>query len=335
MRKVDLEPRFVLSLFALLTIAWLASALLASSIESPLAGAASIVVLGGLAAVIAHHIVFKPLRQLVAAASAEVTATQVASTRHIAALDRLRHADRVAAVGTITSSVAHELGNPLNVIELRAQLIASSDAATLQEARHNARLIVEQSRRMAGVISRSLLLAPVQPVRLAQIDLLTALRTAIDLSQRVAQEHAVTIRLEAGRSIVPIAADFDKVVQAVVILLLNGVLAMPDGGALEVHVREAREPHRDAPDQPHGEYLCIDVIDTGPAIPEDALALVFDPLYSTRIPDGGAGLGLSVARAIAEQHRGWISVESAVGRGSSFTVHLPKNEPDSGEAHGN
>lgn len=364
LRRSDLEPRFVLALFVLLATAWAANELLGNSFASRMVGAATIVVLGAFASVVAHHLVFKPLRQLVAAAravragdfskrlrfersdeigalgreldavSAEVEAAQVASAQHIAALDRLRHADRVAAVGTLTSSVAHELGNPLNVIELRAQLIASSDAASLHDAQQNARLIVEQSRRMTAIINRSLALAPMKPAKLEQIDLLAALRMAIALSQPVAHEHEVTIRLEAPGSTIPIAADFDKVVHAVVILVLNGVLAMPEGGTLEVHVRDTLEPRCDAPDGPEREHVCIDVVDDGVGIPQDGLPKVFDPLYSSRSPDGGAGLGLAVARGIAQQHHGWISVESTTGRGSSFTVHLPKHAPEYGEAHG-
>lgn len=316
----------MLALFVLLGTAWVASSLLGDSLASPLAGAVSIVVLGAVASVMAHHVVFKPLRKLEAA--------QATSARHIAALDRLRHAECVAAVGALTSSVAHELGNPLNVIELRAQLIASGDAASLHEAQKNALLIVEQSRRMTGIINRSLLVAPTQPLRPTQIDLLTALHSAIELSQPVAQAHGVEIRLETGRSPIPIAVDFDKVVQAIVTLLLNGVEAMPDGGALEVRVRDTREAHRDAPDDSPREYVCIDVVDGGVGISEDALSRVFDPLYSTSRRDVGAGLGLSVALGIAQQHDGWISVESKLGRGSSFTVHLPRHRPECDEQHG-
>lgn len=317
-----LEPQFVLSLFVLLTTVWVASALLGASFANPLAGAVSIVVLGAVASVIAHHVLFKPLRKL--------EAGQAASAQHIAALDRLRHAECRSALGTLTSSVAHELGNPLNVIELRAQLIASGDAASLQEAQKNALLIVEQSRRMTGIINRSLLVAPPQSVRPTQIDLRMVLHTAIALSQPAAKAHGVTLRLEAIGSPLPIAADFDKVVQVVVTLLLTGVQAMPDGGELEVRVREAREPHCDAPDDAPREHVCIDVIDGGVGISEDALPNVFDPLYSTRSPALGAGLGLSVAQGIAQQHDGWISVASTPGRGSSFTVHLPKRGPDGG-----
>ena len=98
---------------------------------------------------------------------------------------------------------------------------------------------------------------------------------------------------------------------------------MPGGGALRVSARDERRVPADDPTGAQRDYICIGVVDRGVGIPPQLISKVFEPFHSTRTRSGGTGLGLSVAQGIAREHEGWISVESELGAGSSFEVHVP------------
>lgn len=306
-------------------------------------------------ALVAHYALFKPMHQIAVMAEAigagdyskrlgfarhdelgvlaramdkmceELEGARRASDDHIVALDQLRHSDRVATLGRLASSVAHELGNPLNVIELRAQLIASGDVGTLEQAKLSAAVIVEQSRRMTRIISEILSFARMRPAKITRLDLVSVLRKAIALSEHTAKKHKARIVFNLPERAIEIDGDADKLLQIIVNLAGNGIEAMPPGGSLTLSVHEEQLPPPHDPAGPQRNYLCIGVADQGVGIPPDRLAKVFEPFFSTKMNEGGTGLGLSVAQGIAREHEGWISVESELGTGSSFKVHLPKD----------
>jgi two-component system, NtrC family, sensor kinase len=257
-----------------------------------------------------------------------------AAEAHVAALEQLRHSDRVATLGRLASSVAHELGNPLNVIELRAQLISSGDAATLYHAQQSAVVIVEQTRRMTRIIDQVLSFARIQPARIARLDLVAVLRKAIALSEHTSKKHRTNVQLDTADAAIEIDGDADKLLQIIVNLVVNGMQAMPNGGTLRVSTSEELRAPADDPHGAQRHYVCIAVADEGPGIPADVVSKVFEPFFSTRGAEGGTGLGLSVAQGIAQEHEGWISAESEIGHGSSFKVHLPTRGLKEHDGHG-
>lgn len=353
--RIGLEKRFVLLSFALLIAGSLTYWTLAAHHTNVPALLALTLLVGVVGSGISHYALFKPLRQLAIMARAvgshdyskrlhfsrsdefgglatamdamcdQLEAAQVASEAHIAALDQLRHSDRIATLGRLASSVAHELGNPLNVIELRAQMIAAGDTATLDQARHSAVVIVEQARRMTTIINEILSFARMQPAKVAQLDLVPVLRKGIVLSQHVSKKHNTRIEFNPPATPIEIDGDADKLLQIIVNLVVNGVQAMPKGGVLRVDIENERCAPIDDPLGSARDYVCVAVTDHGVGIPETQLARVFEPFFSTKSSEGGTGLGLSVAQGIAREHAGWISVESAVGVGSAFRIHLPKD----------
>ncbi len=163
-----------------------------------------------------------------------------------------------------------------------------------------------------------------QPARLARFDLVSLVRKAIVLCEHTSRKCETSIQLDAPEAALEIEGDGDKLLQIIVNLVMNGIQAMPRGGMLKLHVCEELCAPADEPDAAPREYLCIDVTDHGVGIPPDLVSGIFEPFFSTRSADGGTGLGLSVAMGIAQEHEGWISVESERVRGSSFRVHLPK-----------
>lgn len=250
-------------------------------------------------------------------------AAQRTADAHLAALEQLRHTDRILTLGLLASSVAHELGNPLNVVELRAQMIASGATTSLADARHHATIIVEQAQRMDRIINEVLSFARRRSGKKQNVNVVDVVQSAIALSAQTAKKRNVAVRLDVPTTAVDVQGDPEKLLQIVLNLVLNGAQAM-SGGVLTVRVRDACRSRENAPHGPVEHYACIEVIDDGVGIPVEVLPMIFEPFFSTKGADEGTGLGLSIARGIAEEYEGWISVESEPGHGASFSVYLPR-----------
>lgn len=352
---MELEKRFVLGLCGLLAAGFVAIYALAELHVSLLV---TVAVIGPCVCVavaaLAHYLLFAPIRQLALMAKAvgsgdfskrlhldqrdeigslafhmdtmcdQLQAAQDASEGNIAALEQLRHSDRIATLGRLASSVAHELGNPLNVIELRAQLITSGSVSTLQQAEQNAGVILEQTRRMTHIIDEILSFARMQPARIKRVDLADVLRKAVALSLHSSRKERTTIVIDAPESGIEVDGDVDKLLQLFVNLVINGIEAMPRGGTLPVSTAiELRAP-LDDPEGAQRRYVRVDVTDQGVGIAAELMPKVFDAFFSTKSDEGGTGLGLSIAQSIAHEHAGWISAVSELGHGSTFRVYLPK-----------
>ena len=350
--SMALERKFVLGLGVAVAsgcIAFYAFGVMEMRVIAPLV----LVCLGILASGVAHYSLFRPFRQLVSMARAigagdfserlrferrdeigslahemdsmcdRLESARRAAEDHLAALEQLRHSDRIATLGRLASSVAHELGNPLNVIELRAQLIRSGEVGTLPQAQLNAAVITEQAQRMTRIIDQILSFARMQPARLTRVDVVSVLNKAVSLTEHIAKQHKASVRIEAHRSSIELAGDADKLLQLIVNLVVNGVQATSEGGTLRVRTSELTRTAENDPDGMPQHYVCIDVIDQGPGIDATLLSKVFEPFFSTRSAEGGTGLGLPVAQGIAREHDGWIVATSEPRHGACFKVHIP------------
>jgi signal transduction histidine kinase len=251
----------------------------------------------------------------------------------IASLDQLRHADRLATVGQFASEVAHEFGTPLNVMMARAKMIRTSPAVDA-ETQNNAHIVAEQAERMTKIIHQLLDFArPKAPHRI-RVDLCEILKRAADLLTSVAQGSGVVLRVDSCSTPHWTDADPEQLQQVVANLVVNAVQATPPGGEVKIGCRlEEVSPSADI-QRPAGRYCCIYVADQGQGISAEDLPRVFEPFFTTKKPGEGTGLGLSVSQGIITEHRGWIQVESEIGKGSRFTVYIPEGsaneEPRSG-----
>jgi signal transduction histidine kinase len=260
----------------------------------------------------------------------KLSAARDAAETHMAALEHLRHSDRISTLGRLASSVAHELGNPLNVIVLRAEMIVADTMVSIADMRRDATIILEQAQRMTRIIGEVLSFARRSPRKTTSINLIEVVRSAIALSAQTAKKRNVSVRLDVPSTAVDIQGDPDRLLQVVLNLLINGAQAM-NGGVLTVGVHDEQRPPQSNPNGTEGRYARIDVIDHGVGIPEESLPRIFEPFFSTKSEEDGTGLGLSIAQGIAKEHDGWISVASRLGHGASFSVHLPKSN---GVSHG-
>ena len=240
--------------------------------------------------------------------------------KRVTALEQLRHADRLRTVGTLASGIAHELGTPLNVISMRAKMIATGEVPP-EDAASNAKIIHSQTERVTKIVRQLLDFARRRVPNRTEIDLGDLAERATHLLTALARNARVEVKVEPSET-VKLQVDATQIEQAVTNLVINGIHAMPDGGELVISVREEKAAPRDQPDRLK-RCAVVEVSDTGVGISDANLERIFEPFFTTKGVGEGTGLGLSVTHGIVADHGGWMQATSELGKGSRFTVYLP------------
>ncbi|MDB4973873.1 MAG: Sensory box histidine kinase/response regulator [Myxococcaceae bacterium] len=240
----------------------------------------------------------------------------------VAALEQLRHADRLRTVGQLASALAHELGTPLNVVSGHARLIEQEPRVS-PDAHASARTILEQTSRMTGILKDLLGFARRTGKRAEVIDLRALARHAARTLEPLTRRDRANIRIDADQEPVNVNADAQQLLQVLTNLLTNAMQAMPEGGNIDVTVDSLDTEPPLGVHGPKGRYARIAVIDQGVGIEADDLPHLFEPFFTRKSEGEGTGLGLAVVEGIAKDHRGWVEVQSERGRGSRFEVYLP------------
>jgi signal transduction histidine kinase len=234
------------------------------------------------------------------------------TSAHVATVDQLRHRDRLALVGQIASGLAHELGTPLNVVDGRARLMAEADLSSNERSAH-VRSILEQTERMTRIIRQLLDFARRRGPDIGRVDVHDLCGRVLELLRPLASKRAVELTLLPAEGDCAAAVDYNHIQQAISNLVMNAVQAMPDGGEVTVRISAVG-----------GDALILSVSDTGMGIAKDQLGRIFEPFFTTQGAGLGTGLGLSITEGIVKDHGGTIEVTSEVGRGSCFTLRLPR-----------
>jgi two-component system NtrC family sensor kinase len=248
--------------------------------------------------------------------------TAAEAKARLAALDQLRHADRLATVGRLASGIAHELGTPLNVVSGRAQLVGSGELSA-DETKDSARIIFEQTKRMTRIIRQLLDFARRGKASKERVDLGSVAGQCLAMLEPMALKASVALTLAPAEGVVA-WADAGQMQQAVTNLVVNAIQATGKQGSVTVTVqRSEAEPPADHGGE-SGLFLAIRVRDSGRGMDPETRARAFEPFFTTKDVGEGTGLGLSVAYGIVHDHGGWIGVESAEGAGSEFTIYLPE-----------
>jgi signal transduction histidine kinase len=235
--------------------------------------------------------------------------------RQVAALrDQLMQAQKLSSVGALAASITHEFNNILTTVINYAKMgLRHKDTTTREKAFDK---ILSAGLRASKITTGMLSYARNQGNRREPTDLSTLVQDVLVLVEKDLQMHRV--RLETDLRDQPFAdVNASQIQQVLLNLIINARQAMPGGGTVAIAVRTNAEAGM-------GE---ISVRDSGCGIPADKLQKIFDPFYSTKSADqqgqGGTGLGLALCREIIESHRGRIRIESAVGKGTMFTLRLP------------
>jgi two-component system, NtrC family, sensor kinase len=244
-------------------------------------------------------------------------------------MQQLRHAERLVTVGKLASGIAHELGTPLSVVSGRAKMIAQSIASD-DAVRNNARIVMEQSERMAQIIRQLLDFARVGKPNKSLVDLKHLAQSTLSLLRPIADKRRVTLGFEAFEPVSGVVADAAQLQQVLTNLIVNAVQASAESSAVEIGLRMAHSsvrPGAESAGDPARGYACITITDHGSGMEEATLERVFEPFFTTKDVGEGTGLGLAVAYGIVQEHGGFIIVQSKLGEGSRFEVYLPLPDP--------
>jgi signal transduction histidine kinase len=242
----------------------------------------------------------------------------------IAALEQLRHAERLSTLGHLASSLAHQLGTPLNVVIGHGRMIQHAKVVG-ERAVDSAAAIVEQGERIAQLFRQMLDYARRPSLKPSTADLSDVVRAATELLTPLAAENQVALSVEAQAEEDAVACvDVVQLQQAFTNLIINAIQASTPGASVTVSLRRTRARRQHDPSRPEEPWVVVSVADQGTGIPAQDLPRLFEPFFTTKPSGYGTGLGLSIAGDIVREHDGWISVTSEHGHGSRFDVYLPQ-----------
>lgn len=240
---------------------------------------------------------------------AERTAELEASLAELSATQRqLVRQERLAAIGELASTIGHELRNPLGVLSNALYLVRNDLGAAISERSRRHLATAEREVSAASVIVSDLLeFARAREPVPVEFDVNGLVDEVLSVSP---PPSGVGVERAGDAGPVPLTADRDQLRQVLLNLVGNAVQAMPDGGTLRVAV------------EPMAGAVRVRVADTGTGMTDEVRAQVFEPFFTTKAR--GVGLGLAVTRRIVESHGGEVTVDSAPGQGTTFTVTLPQ-----------
>lgn len=228
----------------------------------------------------------------------------------VAAVDRMRHNDRLATVGTLAAGIAHELGTPLHVISGRAKRIAGSSGVT-EKVREEAESIRAQCERMRIIVEQLLTFARKPGGTPDAVSLVEVARRVTAWLEPIARKREARLELATGEAEVRCVAHVGLVEQALTNVTLNAIQAVGAGGTVRVAAREERRPAPGAgPRAEPARWAVLEVSDDGSGIAEELQRKVFDPFFTTKSVGEGTGLGLAITHEIVQEHGGFIVMDS-------------------------
>jgi PAS domain S-box-containing protein len=217
---------------------------------------------------------------------------------------------KLAALGRLTSGVAHEVKNPLNAMMIHVELLKERLEDSGADVRKSLEVIGSEIRRLDRVVQGFLKFMRPQELTLKPVDLNAMLQSVCALLEAESQSHGVRFVLELDADLPPVNADEELLRQAFINILQNAVQAMPNGGGVRLRTR------------PEGlEWVRVTVTDQGVGIAPEDVGKIFKLYYTSKA--GGSGIGLSVVYRIVQLHDGTIEAKSELGRGTAMIVRLP------------
>ena len=231
--------------------------------------------------------------------------------------EQMIQTEKLSALGTLTSGVAHELNNPLSNISTSCQILMEEIDERLPSYHRELLASIEDQVLKARDIVRALLeFSREREFELKPVELRSVVQDTLKLLKGDIPSH-VEVRVEVPPGIV-LQLDKARMEQALMNIIMNGIQAMATEGTLTVRASVDEE----------SDLATVEVTDTGVGIPAEILPRIFDPFFTTKEVGRGTGLGLSVTYGIVERHGGRISVESEVGKGTTVTLQLPVKKED-------
>ncbi len=245
-------------------------------------------------------------------------------TEQIKLENQLRQSQKMEAVGQLAAGVAHDFNNILTVVQGLASVLLASRPPESKDRKH-LETIVTASDRAAKLVRQLLTFSRRQIFHPKPIDFGANLTLLSEMLPRVLGEN-ITLKISVTPDLPMINADAVMLEQLLMNLSLNARDAMPNGGQLTITAEDievtAAAPRGNQDAYP-GRFVCLNVMDTGCGMAPEVLLHVFEPFYTTKPVGKGTGLGLATVYGIAQQHQGWIEVQSEESKGSCFKVFIP------------
>ena len=226
--------------------------------------------------------------------------------------DEIELSRRLAAIGRLTSGVAHEVKNPINAIVVHLEVLRQKLSQADPDTRRHMDVIGSEIRRLDRVVQTLVEFTRPVELRLTELDLRKLVNEVVMLASPEAERHNIQFEREASIDPLPVRIDADLVKQAVLNIVINGVQAMSDGGRL--HITTRRE----------GDDAIIVVRDEGPGISAEIRDKIYNLYFTTK--KGGSGIGLSMAYRVVQLHNGAVEFDSVEGQGATFTLRIPLTE---------
>jgi two-component system, NtrC family, sensor kinase len=235
--------------------------------------------------------------------------------------EQITQIEKLASLGKLSATVAHELNNPLEGILTYSRLIAKkiekrSDLPEKENLIKFLNLISDETSRCGKIVKDLLLFSRTGAGEYLPNNLRDILDKALIIINHHFEINKIKIIKKYEEVEYPVICDGQKIEQALIAVLINGVESMNEGGSIFISISK------------EDQYLALRITDEGKGIPEKDMPMIFEPFYSTKGDNKGTGLGLPVAYGIINQHKGKIIVESTSSRGTTFKIILPIYKPN-------
>ena len=229
----------------------------------------------------------------------------------------IKRSQQLAEMGRLSADLAHEIRNPMTLIGGFARNIAKALPED-SELRGKAQIIADEVLRLETLLSQALTMTKEEKPNLELEDVNFLVMETLKLIESECEQKSIELLLDLSQPLPQVWMDRDRMKEVLINLIQNAMEAMPEGGILTLSTRQ------------QDERILLSVADTGVGIPKSDEEMIFNPFYTTRA--SGTGLGLPLANRIIDAMSGSITVESEMGRGSTFTVSLPLKRRDNHES---
>jgi two-component system NtrC family sensor kinase len=226
------------------------------------------------------------------------------------------HTEKLASLGRMAASVAHELNSPLTGIVVFSNLLMKRVTPEKQQDVDDLKIIIDQAEKCSRIVSSLLKFSRSIPSEKKEVDINEAINKIIYIIKNQSKFYNVDLRTNLSPDLVPQEGDTLQVEQVFLNLLINAADAMDNKGAIDIKTSVIS-------DEEGKRYAEIEITDSGPGIEPEHIGRLFEPFFTTKPEGKGTGLGLSVSLGIVQKHGGKIIVKSALGNGASFFVRLP------------
>jgi signal transduction histidine kinase len=233
----------------------------------------------------------------------------------------LEYTNKMAALGRLSAGVAHEINNPVAIINQKAGLLRdlmtwSTERPSREKILSLTNSILSSARRCGRITHNLLGFAKHMDVKQETINLDHLLRDVLGFLGKEASYRQVQVAFDQAGDPPSVISDKSQLQQVFLNIINNAFAAVEDGGRIQIGIK------------PVGKHsVAVSITDDGPGIPEEHLAHIFDPFFTTK-EGAGTGLGLSITYGIVKKLGGQIAVSSEIGKGTCFTVTLPIGQPD-------